>query len=223
VPLDNPVHANYGSLRDFKTFLREAHRRGLRVITELVINHTSDQHPWFRRARRSEPGSRWRDLYDNIYLGDRNGVRTPMQWSADRNAGFSRANPQQLYLPPIIDYEYHYESVNVQTQRKDTRSLLSWMRRLINLRQQSPALMRGSLDRGSLGLHGEGLEPIPKGVRTLACPLRGKDLRRELRGPDPFWDRLLRLLVRGEPRSQERNDPRAKPVAFSELERKRRK
>ncbi len=51
---------------------------------------------------------------DNIYLGDRNGVRTPMQWSADRNAGFSRANPQKLYLPIIIDPEYHYEAVNVE-------------------------------------------------------------------------------------------------------------
>ncbi len=393
------VHPNYGSLRDFKSFLREAHRRGLRVITELVINHTSDQHPWFRRARRSKPGSRWRDFYvwsdtpekyreariifkdfeasnwswdpvahayywhrfyhhqpdlnfanpevqravfhtldhwlgmgvdglrldavpylyeqegtncenlpethaflkklrtyvdsryqermllaeanqwpedaaayfgdgdechsafhfplmprmymsvhmedrfpvldilqqtpqipetsqwmlflrnhdeltlemvteeersymyrvyardpqarinlgirrrlaplmsnnrrriellnglllslpgtpviyygdeigmgDNIYLGDRNGVRTPMQWSADRNAGFSRANPQQLFLPPIIDYEYHYEAINVQTQRDNPHSLLAWMKRLINLRQQSPALMRGALE-----------------------------------------------------------------------------
>ena len=55
---------------------------------------------------------------DNIYLGDRNGVRTPMQWSPDRNAGFSRANPQRLYLPPIIDPEYHYESVNVETQQQ---------------------------------------------------------------------------------------------------------
>ncbi len=393
------VHPHYGSLRDFKTFLREAHRRGLRVITELVLNHTSDQHPWFRRARRAPPGNRWRDFYvwndsperyrdariifkdfeasnwsydpvahayywhrfyshqpdlnfdsaevrramfqvldhwlamgvdglrldavpylyeregtncenlvetheflkklrahvdghfqgrmllaeanqwpedaaayfgagdechaafhfplmprlymavhmedrfpiidilqqtpdipencqwlvflrnhdeltlemvseeersymyrvyardpqarinlgirrrlspllgnnrrkiellnglllslpgtpviyygdeigmgDNIYLGDRNGVRTPMQWSADRNAGFSLANPQQLYLPPIIDYEYHYETVNVQNQRNNPHSLLSWMKRLIGLRQQSPALMRGSLE-----------------------------------------------------------------------------
>jgi maltose alpha-D-glucosyltransferase/alpha-amylase len=57
------VHPAYGSLRDFKTFLREAHRRGLRVITELVANHTSDQHPWFQRARRAKAGSRWRDFY----------------------------------------------------------------------------------------------------------------------------------------------------------------
>src|SRR5438105_2631617 len=57
------VHGSYGSLRDFKLFLREAHRRGLRVITELVLNHTSDQHPWFQRARRSPPGSPARDFY----------------------------------------------------------------------------------------------------------------------------------------------------------------
>ncbi len=56
---------------------------------------------------------------DNIYLGDRDGVRTPMQWSADRNAGFSRANPQQLYLPVIIDPEYHYETVNVEAQQPE--------------------------------------------------------------------------------------------------------
>ena len=53
----------YGTLADFKNFLREAHRRGLRVITELVLNHTSDQHPWFQRARRASPGSRWRNFY----------------------------------------------------------------------------------------------------------------------------------------------------------------
>ena len=60
---------------------------------------------------------------DNIYLGDRNGVRTPMQWSPDRNAGFSRANPQKLYLPVNIDPEYHYEAINVETQQNnDIRS-----------------------------------------------------------------------------------------------------
>ncbi len=83
---------------------------------------------------------------DNIYLGDRNGVRTPMQWSADRNAGFSRTNPQQLYLPPIIDYEYHYESLNVETQQGNPHSLLAWMRRLLSLRQHSPALAHGTLE-----------------------------------------------------------------------------
>lgn len=392
------IHPSYGSLRDFRRFLQEAHRRGLRVITELVLNHTSDQHPWFQRARRASPGSKWRDFYvwsdtpdrysetriifqdfeasnwswdpeakayywhrfyshqpdlnfenpqlqkavfraidfwfgmgvdglrldavpylferegtncenlpethaflkklrayvderyedrmllaeanqwpedaadyfgrgdachmafhfplmprmfmalhmedrfpildileqtptipdecqwalflrnhdeltlemvtdeerdymyrvyaqdsqmrinlgirrrlapllsnhrkriellnsllfsmpgtpvvyygdeigmgDNIYVGDRNGVRTPMQWSADRNAGFSRANPQKLYLPVIIDPEYHYEAVNVEAQQGNPRSLLWWMKRLIAMRKRYKALGQGTI------------------------------------------------------------------------------
>ncbi|MEZ5963129.1 MAG: maltose alpha-D-glucosyltransferase [Planctomycetota bacterium] len=82
---------------------------------------------------------------DNIYLGDRNGVRTPMQWSADRNAGFSRANPQSLYLPVIIDPEYHYETVNVEAQTNNPNSLLWWMRRLIAMRKRHKAFGRGDL------------------------------------------------------------------------------
>jgi maltose alpha-D-glucosyltransferase / alpha-amylase len=393
------VHSIYGNLRDFQVFLREAHRRGIRIITELVLNHTSDQHPWFQRARRSKPGSAWRDFYvwsdtpeqykeariifkdfessnwtwdpiakayywhrfyshqpdlnydnpqvkkallevvdfwfdlgvdglrldavpylyeregtncenlpetheflrelrrrvdekfksrillaeanqwpedaisyfgsgdechmafhfplmprlfmavrmedrlpivdileqtppipqncqwalflrnhdeltlemvtdeerdymyrvyaddprarinlgirrrlapllgnnrkkielvngllfslpgtpvvyygeeigmgDNIFLGDRNGVRTPMQWSADRNAGFSRANAQSLYLPVIVDPEFHYEAVNVEAQEKNASSLLWWMRRLIALRKRFKAFGRGTLE-----------------------------------------------------------------------------
>ncbi len=393
------VHPSYGTLRDFHTFLQEAHRRGIRVITELVLNHTSDRHPWFQRARRARPGSRWRDFYvwsdtpqkyteariifkdfepsnwawdpvakayywhrfyahqpdlnfdhppvqramlqvmdfwfgmgvdglrldavpylyeregtncenlpethaflkelrlhidqkfrdrmllaeanqwpedatayfgdgdechmafhfplmprmfmatrmenrfpvidilqqtpaipescqwalflrnhdeltlemvtdeerdymyrvyasdpqtrvnlgirrrlapllgndrrlielmnglrfslpgtpviyyggeigmgDNIYLGDRNAVRTPMQWSADRNAGFSRANPQKLFLPVIIDPEYHYEAVNVEAQQNNLQSLLWWMKRLISHRKHYQVFGRGSLE-----------------------------------------------------------------------------
>ena len=83
---------------------------------------------------------------DNIYLGDRNGVRTPMQWSADRNAGFSRANPQQLYLPVIIDPEYHHESINVEMQQNNPNSLLWWTKRLIEQRNQFKAFGRGSLE-----------------------------------------------------------------------------
>jgi maltose alpha-D-glucosyltransferase/alpha-amylase len=392
------IHPHYGTLRDFKNFLREAHRRGLHVITELVVNHTSDQHPWFQRARRSKPGSRWRDFYvwsnspdrykeariifrdfetsnwawdpvakayywhrfyshqpdlnydnphvqkavlnvldhwfgmgvdglrldavpylferegtncenlpethdflrrmrahvdakfsnrvllaeanqwpedaaayfgngdeahmafhfplmprmfmairmedrfpitdileqtpkvadccqwaiflrnhdeltlemvtdeerdymyrtyaqdpqmrvnlgirrrlapllgnnrrrielmssllcsmpgtpiiyygdeigmgDNFYLGDRNGVRTPMQWSADRNGGFSRANPQKLYLPLITDPEYHYETINVEALQANPQSLLWWMKRLFLLRKRYKAFSRGDI------------------------------------------------------------------------------
>jgi maltose alpha-D-glucosyltransferase/alpha-amylase len=83
---------------------------------------------------------------DNIYLGDRDGVRTPMQWSADRNAGFSAANPQKLYLPVIIDPEYHYEAINVQAQQHNPSSLLWWTKRLIALRKQHPVFGTGSLE-----------------------------------------------------------------------------
>jgi maltose alpha-D-glucosyltransferase/alpha-amylase len=83
---------------------------------------------------------------DNVYLGDRNGVRTPMQWSADRNAGFSRANPQRLILPVIIDPEYHYESLNAEAQQNNTNSLLWWTKRLIALRKRFRAFGRGSIE-----------------------------------------------------------------------------
>jgi len=83
---------------------------------------------------------------DNIYLGDRNGVRTPMQWSSDRNAGFSTANRQRLYLPVIVDAEYHYEAVNVEAQQNNPHSLLWWMKRLIALRKQYRAFGRGSFE-----------------------------------------------------------------------------
>jgi maltose alpha-D-glucosyltransferase / alpha-amylase len=82
---------------------------------------------------------------DNVYLGDRNGVRTPMQWSNDRNAGFSAGNRQRLYLPVITDPEYHYEAVNVEAQQNNPNSLLWWMKRLIALRKQHRAFGRGSL------------------------------------------------------------------------------
>jgi maltose alpha-D-glucosyltransferase/alpha-amylase len=83
---------------------------------------------------------------DNVYLGDRNGVRTPMQWSADRNAGFSRANPQRLFLPVNIDPEYHYEAVNVETQQRNPHSLLWWMKRSIAQRKRFRAFGRGTLE-----------------------------------------------------------------------------
>jgi maltose alpha-D-glucosyltransferase / alpha-amylase len=82
---------------------------------------------------------------DNIHLGDRNGVRTPMQWSPDRNGGFSRADPAALMLPPIMDPLYGYEAVNVESQSRDPHSLLNWMRRMLAVRQQHRALGRGSL------------------------------------------------------------------------------
>src|SRR5689334_16615261 len=82
---------------------------------------------------------------DNIYLGDRNGVRTPMQWTPDRNAGFSRGDPAQLYLPPIMDAVYGYQALNVEAQSHSLSSLLNWMRRLINVRQSLKVFGRGAL------------------------------------------------------------------------------
>src|SRR5271169_1209517 len=80
---------------------------------------------------------------DNIYLGDRNGVRTPMQWSSDKNAGFSRANPHSLFLPVNIDPEYHYEAINVDVQEQNLSSFLWWMRRVIAIRKRFPAFGHG--------------------------------------------------------------------------------
>ena len=83
---------------------------------------------------------------DNIYLGDRNGVRTPMQWSADRNAGFSRCDPERLYLPPIENPQYHYAAVNVDAQQRSPASLLNWMKRLVAIRKRFPVFGRGALE-----------------------------------------------------------------------------
>ncbi len=83
---------------------------------------------------------------DNIYLGDRDGVRTPMQWSWDRNAGFSRADSAMLYRPIIVDPVYGYQSVNVEAQERVSTSFLSWIRRLIRTRRNSHAFGRGDLE-----------------------------------------------------------------------------
>jgi maltose alpha-D-glucosyltransferase/alpha-amylase len=83
---------------------------------------------------------------DNIFLGDRNGMRTPMQWSGDRNGGFSDADPQRLYLPLIVDYEYHHQTIHVEAQQRNPHSLLSWMKRLIALRKRCRAFGRGTLE-----------------------------------------------------------------------------
>ena len=81
---------------------------------------------------------------DNIWLGDRDGVRTPMQWTPDRNAGFSSATPGKLHLPAIQDPVYGYQSVNVEAQLENSSSLLHWTRRMIQARRQHPAFGLGS-------------------------------------------------------------------------------
>jgi maltose alpha-D-glucosyltransferase / alpha-amylase len=83
---------------------------------------------------------------DNIWLGDRNGVRTPMQWNSDRNAGFSRADAARLYSPVIVDPVYGYQGVNVEAQQRVPTSLLNWMKRLIAIRKRYVALGRGTID-----------------------------------------------------------------------------
>jgi maltose alpha-D-glucosyltransferase / alpha-amylase len=82
---------------------------------------------------------------DNVYLGDRDGVRTPMQWQPERNAGFSNADPQRLYLPPIMDAVYGYQAVNVEAQARENSSLLNWMRRMLAARKVHKAFGRGTL------------------------------------------------------------------------------
>ena len=92
--------------------------------------------------------------------------RTPMQWSPDRNAGFSKANPQQLYLPITIDPEYHYEAINVENQQKNLSSLLWWMRRVIAMRKNFKAFSRGSL---------EFLYPGERQGARVSAPARRRD------------------------------------------------
>ena len=121
---------------------------------------------------------------DNIYLGDRDGVRTPMQWSADRNGGFSRADPQRLYLPVIMDPVYGYQAVNVEAQQRDSASLLNWMRRLIQVRKQHRAFGRGSLSF---------LYPRNRKVLCL-CPRAG-------RRADPVRRQSCGIGAVGRPRS----------------------
>jgi maltose alpha-D-glucosyltransferase/alpha-amylase len=83
---------------------------------------------------------------DNVYLGDRNGVRTPMQWTPDRNAGFSAADAAALYSPPVVDPVYGYQAVNVEAQRRLPGSLLNWMKRIIRVRKEHPVFGRGELE-----------------------------------------------------------------------------
>jgi maltose alpha-D-glucosyltransferase/alpha-amylase len=98
---------------------------------------------------------------DNVYLGDRDGVRTPMQWTGDRNGGFSRADFAQLYLPPLMDPVYGYQAKNVEAQLRTPTSLLRWMRRLIALRKEHPVFGLGH-DAGARPREPEDLRPHPR-------------------------------------------------------------
>jgi maltose alpha-D-glucosyltransferase/alpha-amylase len=106
---------------------------------------------------------------DNIYLGDRDGVRTPMQWSVDRNAGFSRADFAQLYFPVIMDPVYGYQSVNVEAQQRHSTSLLHWMRQMILLRKKHQVFGRGTLEFiQATGGAGGGSDDAMENRRVLA-------------------------------------------------------
>jgi maltose alpha-D-glucosyltransferase/alpha-amylase len=83
---------------------------------------------------------------DNIELDDRGGLRTPMQWNSSRNAGFSQAEAEQLYLPLIRDLAYNYQTINVETQLRTETSLLRWLQRVIAVRKQHPAFGRGTIE-----------------------------------------------------------------------------
>jgi maltose alpha-D-glucosyltransferase/alpha-amylase len=103
---------------------------------------------------------------DNIYLGDRDGVRTPMQWSPDRNGGFSTADFAQLYLPPLMDPVYGFNAVNVEAQRRDPSSFLHWLQRMLAVRKQHPVLATGKMEI----LHAENPSVLAYLRRGLVVP-----------------------------------------------------
>jgi maltose alpha-D-glucosyltransferase / alpha-amylase len=133
---DPQMRINLGIRRRLAPLL-DNHRRKIELMTSLLFSLPGTPVIYYG----DEIG-----MGNNVYLGDRNGVRTPMQWNPDRNAGFSRANAQQLYLPVIIDPEYHYESINVETQRRNPSSLLCWTKRFIALRKRYKAFGRGTTE-----------------------------------------------------------------------------
>jgi maltose alpha-D-glucosyltransferase/alpha-amylase len=116
--------------------LMENDRRKIELMTSLLLSMPGTPIVYYG----DEIG-----MGDNIYLGDRDGVRTPMQWSADRNGGFSRADTQRLFLPPIMDPVYGYASTNAEAQERSSSSLLQWMRRIIGVRQAHRVFGRGTI------------------------------------------------------------------------------
>jgi maltose alpha-D-glucosyltransferase/alpha-amylase len=123
---------------------------GIRRRLAPLLENSRDQIELFHAMLLSLPGTPivyYGDelgMGDNIYLGDRDGVRTPMQWTGDRNAGFSRADFAQLYLPVLLDPVYGYQSVNVEAEQRDGHSFLQWLRRMLAVRKQHPVFGLGS-------------------------------------------------------------------------------
>ena len=132
---DRRARINLGIRRRLAPLLQRDRRR-IELLTSLLLSMPGTPTLYYG----DELG-----MGDNIYLGDRDGVRTPMQWSPDRNGGFSRADPQRLVLPPIMDPLYGYQTVNVEAQSHDAHSLLNWTRRMLAVRKQQKAFGRGTL------------------------------------------------------------------------------
>ena len=132
---DSRARVNVGIRRRLAP-LMENDRRRIELMTSLLLSMPGTPVVYYG----DEIG-----MGDNIYLGDRDGVRTPMQWSGDRNGGFSRADAQRLYLPTIMDVVYGYPSVNVEAQERSPSSLLHWVKRLIGVRQAQAVFGRGTL------------------------------------------------------------------------------
>jgi maltose alpha-D-glucosyltransferase / alpha-amylase len=132
---DRRARLNLGIRRRLAPLL-ERDRRRMELMTSLLLSMPGTPIIYYG----DEIG-----MGDNIHLGDRDGVRTPMQWSSDRNGGFSRADPERLVLPPIMDPVAGYNAVNVESQRRDPHSLLNWTRRLLAVRQRHAVFGRGDL------------------------------------------------------------------------------
>jgi maltose alpha-D-glucosyltransferase / alpha-amylase len=139
----------------YKEYARDPRMRmnvGIRRRLAPLLDNNRDLIELFHALLLSMPGSPF--LYygdelgmgDNIYLGDRDGVRTPMQWSPDRNAGFSRADFAQLYAPPIMDSVYGYQGINVEAQQRNPGSLLHWVRNIVAVRKEHPVLGTGRFE-----------------------------------------------------------------------------
>ncbi|MBV9757467.1 MAG: maltose alpha-D-glucosyltransferase [Alphaproteobacteria bacterium] len=132
---DRRARLNLGIRRRLATLL-EGDRRRIELMNGLLLSMPGTPVIYYG----DEIG-----MGDNIHLGDRDGVRTPMQWSPDRNGGFSRADPANLVLPPIMDPIYGYEAVNVEAQARNAHSLLNWTRRMLAVRKRFRAFGRGTL------------------------------------------------------------------------------
>ncbi|MCU1400466.1 MAG: alpha amylase, catalytic subdomain [Acidimicrobiales bacterium] len=132
---DARMRINVGIRRRLSTLLQDD-RRKVELLNALLLSLPGTPTIYYG----DEIG-----MGDNVYLGDRDSVRTPMQWSGDRNAGFSPGDPQRLFLPLITDSQHHYESINVEAQRKNPSSLWWWMRRMIAMRQRNPVFARGDM------------------------------------------------------------------------------